>query len=63
MHIGSQYRQIAARRGPNKATVAIAHSILFAAWYMFSTGQTYDDLGGPRRLLAKPHPGHARLRG
>jgi transposase len=30
---------------PNKATVAVAHSILFAAWHMLSTGQTYTDLG------------------
>ena len=32
-------------RGPNKATVAVAHSILFAAWHMLTTGQVYDDLG------------------
>jgi transposase len=44
-YLGAQYRQIAARRGPNKATVAVAHSILVAAWHMLSTGQTYDDLG------------------
>jgi transposase len=44
-YLGAQYRQIAARRGPNKATVAVAHSILVAAWHMLTTGQTYDDLG------------------
>ncbi len=31
-YLAAQYRQIAGRRGPNKATVAVAHSILFAAW-------------------------------
>ena len=44
-YLASQYRQIAARRGPNKATVAVAHSILVAAWHMLSTGQIYEDLG------------------
>lgn len=44
-YLAAQYRQIAVRRGPNKATVAVAHSILFAAWHMLSTGQVYDDLG------------------
>jgi transposase len=44
-YLAAQYRQIAARRGPNKATVAVAHSILFAAWHMLSNGETYNDLG------------------
>ena len=44
-YLAAQYRQIAVRRGPNKATVAVAHSILFTAWHMLSTGQTYNDLG------------------
>jgi transposase len=64
-YLGAQYRQIAARRGGNKATVAVAHSILAIAWHMLSTGQTYEDLGadyfskrrGPeaetRRLVAR----------
>ena len=44
-YLSAQYHHIAARRGPNKATVAVAHSILFAAWHMLTTGQVYDDLG------------------
>jgi len=44
-YLAAQYRQIAARRGPNKAAVAVAHSILVAAWHMLSTGQTFEDLG------------------
>lgn len=44
-YLSAQYRQITARRGPNRATVAVAHSILVAAWHMLSTGQTYEDLG------------------
>jgi transposase len=45
-YFGAQYRQIAARRGPNRATMAVAHSILVVAWHMLSTGSTYEDLGG-----------------
>ena len=44
-YLAAQYRQIAARRGPNKATVAVAHSIVVAAWHMLSTGTPYNDLG------------------
>ena len=44
-YLGAQFRQIAARRGVNKATVAVAHSILVAAWHMLSTGENYQDLG------------------
>jgi len=45
-YFGAQYRQIAARRGPNRATMAVAHSILVVAWHMLTTGSTYEDLGG-----------------
>jgi transposase len=44
-YLGAQYHRIAKRRGPNKAAVAVAHSILVAAWHMLSSGQPYDDLG------------------
>jgi hypothetical protein len=64
-YFAAQYRQIARRRGPNKATVAVAHTLLDAAWHILSTGQTYHDLGADsfahqadpqrqaRRLLAQ----------
>jgi transposase len=44
-YLAAQYRHLAARRGPNKATVAVAHSIIVAAWHMLSTGARYQDLG------------------
>lgn len=44
-YLAAQYQHIARRRGPNKATVAVAHSILVATWHMLSTGATYHDLG------------------
>jgi transposase len=63
-YLGVQYRRIAARRGPNRAAVAIAHSILVAVWHMLTNGVPYQDLGADyfarrdthtetRRLVAK----------
>jgi len=40
-----QYRQLAHRRGPNKAAVAVAHSLLVVIWHVLSTGVLYQDLG------------------
>jgi len=44
-YLAAQHRQIARRRGENKATVAVAHSIIVIAWHMLTTGQTYTELG------------------
>jgi transposase len=44
-YLAAQYHHLAARRGPNKATVAVAHSIVVAAWHMLSDGTPYNDLG------------------
>lgn len=44
-YLSAQYRRLAARRGPNKAAVAVAHSILASAWHILSTGEPYQDLG------------------
>ena len=43
--LSARYSRIARRRGPNKAAVAIAHSILVAAHHMLLTGEIYHDLG------------------
>lgn len=43
--LSARYSRIARRRGPNKATVAVAHSILVAVHHMLLTGQIYNDLG------------------
>ena len=45
-YLAEQYRQIASRRGPNQATVAVAHSILTILWHLMATGSNYQDLGG-----------------
>jgi transposase len=44
-YFGAHYRQIAKRRGPNKAAVAVAHSLCDLIWHLLSTGECYHDLG------------------
>jgi transposase len=44
-YFGAQYRQIARRRGPNKAAVAVAHSLVEVIWHLLSTGEVFEDLG------------------
>jgi transposase len=44
-YLGAQYQRLAARRGPNKATSAVAHSILIVAYHLLKDGGTYADLG------------------
>jgi transposase len=38
-YFGAQYRQVAHRRGPNKAAVAVAHSLIELVWHLLSTGE------------------------
>ncbi len=50
-HLGARYRRIASRRGPQKANVAIQHSILTAIWHMGHSPRSgnpnrRDDAGG-----------------
>jgi hypothetical protein len=44
-YFAAQYRQIARRRGPNKAAVAVAHNLLDLIWHLLRTGECYQDLG------------------
>jgi transposase len=45
-YLGALYRGIAARRGKNRAAVAVARTILQAAWHVLSKGVEYKELGG-----------------
>ena len=45
-YLAAQYRRVRARRGANKASLAVAHSLLVAVWHMLQTGETYNDPGG-----------------
>jgi len=44
-YYSAQYSRIARRRGPNKAAVAVAHSILETTWHLLTTGAFYEDPG------------------
>ena len=55
-YFGAQYRQIARRRGPNKAAVAVAHSLLDVISHMLTTGEVFTDLGA-RSSPAPPGQG------
>ena len=41
----AQYQRLVVRRGANRATVAIAHSMLIAIYHMFKNGIDFRDLG------------------
>ena len=45
-YLSAQYAQIRGRRGPQRAAVAVGHSILVIAWHLLTTGEPYTDLGG-----------------
>jgi transposase len=45
-YLNSMYRRIAARRGANRATVAVGHAILKICYYMLRDRSHYRDLGG-----------------
>jgi len=45
-YLAAQYRQIAYRRGPKKAALAVAHSILVIAYRLIERGEDYQELGG-----------------
>lgn len=44
--LGARYRRLVTRRGPNRAAVAVAHTMIVIAWHMLTTGETYRELGG-----------------
>ncbi len=41
----AQYQRIAVKRGKNRATMAVAHSILIAIYYMLKNNEDFHDLG------------------
>jgi transposase len=44
-YFSAQYARIARRRSPNKAAVAVAHSMLDVVWHLLTTGAFYEDPG------------------
>ncbi len=45
-YLQAQYRRLRPRIGHGRALGAVKHSIITAYWHMFTTGETYRDLGG-----------------
>lgn len=45
-YLGAQYRRLAARRGKQRAAIAVAHSILVIVYHMLQRGTEYIELGG-----------------
>ena len=45
-YLAAQYRQIAYRRGPKKAALAVAHTILIIVYRLLQRGEDYKELGG-----------------
>lgn len=44
-YLQAQFRRLAALRGPKRALIAVANSILTAGYYMLERATTYEDLG------------------
>jgi transposase len=44
-YFSAQYQRIAAHRGKNRATVAVAHSMLIAIYHVLKDGVAFKDLG------------------
>ncbi len=59
-YLGARYRRIAARRGPQKANVAVQHSMLVAIWHMATNGCLYDEPGAD--YFNRINPDHAKKR-
>jgi transposase len=60
-YLAAQYQRLRARRGHAKATTAVAHSILVAAWHMLTNGELYADPGGDHLTRRDPQRTTKRL--
>jgi transposase len=60
-YLAAQYARLRPRRGANRASTAVAHSILIAAWHMLQTGETDHDPGGDHYQRRDPERQTKRL--
>jgi transposase len=58
-YCGAQFRRIARRRGPKRAAIAVAHSLLTVIYHVLSRGVFYEDLGADYFDRLRPEQ-HAR---
>lgn len=59
-YLSAHYARLRGRRGPGKATVAVQHSILVAAYHMLDRDQPYHDLGADYFVQRQSPARHAR---
>ena len=57
----AQFLRLKARRGPKKAVVAVAASILTTAYHMLADGTCYQDLGADHFTRRNPARAAAKL--
>jgi transposase len=54
-YLAAQYARLRGRRGPKKAALAVAHSILVIAWHLLSRGEPDTDLGADDFVKRQTH--------
>lgn len=59
-YLSAQYARLRGRRGHSRATIAVAHSILVAAFHILGRGTPYEDLGSDWFLRRQWPERHAR---
>lgn len=59
-YLSAQYARIRGRRGGGRATIAVAHSILVAAYHILERGTPYEDLGPDWFIRRRSPERHAR---
>ncbi|OUL25420.1 IS110 family transposase [Nostoc sp. RF31YmG] len=60
-YLAAQFRRLAARRGKQRAAVAVAHSILVIAYHLISRQEPYKDLGADYFDKQRPESVKKRL--
>jgi transposase len=60
-YLQAQYQRLRPRIGHGRALGAVKHSMLIAYWHMFTTGETYSDLGGDYYQRRDPETHTRRL--
>ena len=60
-YLQAQYQRLKPRLGHGRALGAVKHSMLVAYWHMFTTGETYHDLGGDYFHRRNPERATKRL--
>lgn len=59
-YLSAQYARLRGRRGGARATIAVAHSILVAAFHILERGTPYQDLGADWFIRRRSPERHAR---